>query len=248
MTATRDAARAAAALPDVSSLHALFLDAGGVLVDPNWERVAAALRAQGVRVDAAALIAAEPAAKRALDVPYRIQTTDDRSRCGFFWELVATHAGVQASVEQLVAAWAELDAYHARQNLWEVPLAGVPEALAAFRARGLRLVVVSNANGTLRAKLARVGLASFFDVILDSHEVGSEKPDRRIFELALDAAHVAPGAAMHVGDLYEVDVVGARGAGIAAVLVDPADLHGDRDCPRVRSLTELASRLLDGDA
>jgi putative hydrolase of the HAD superfamily len=231
---------------DLHALDAVFLDAGGVLVDPNWERVAAAMRAQGIDVAAAALAAAEPAAKRELDVPYRIQTTDDRSRCGFFWELVATHAGVHAAPEQLVRAWAELDAYHAEQNLWEVPLPGVPEALAALRARGLRLVVVSNANGTLRKKLDRLDLARHFDVILDSHVVGVEKPDRRIFEIALEAARVEPGAAVHVGDLYEVDVVGARAAGVAAVLVDPTGLQNDRDCPRVSSLAAFATHLLGG--
>ena len=231
-------------LPRLDGLRAVFLDAGGVLVDPNWERVAAALRAQGVAVEAAALAAAEPAAKRELDVPHRIQTTDDRSRCGFFWELVATHAGVRATDDQLVRAWAELDAYHAEQNLWEITLPGVPEALAALRAVGLRLVVVSNSNGTLRGKLDRLGLSRHFDVILDSSVVGVEKPDRRIFDIALAQADVAPTAAVHVGDLYEVDVVGARAAGVPAVLIDPADLHRDRDCPRVPSVAAFAAELL----
>lgn len=224
-------------------LEAVFLDAGGVIVDPNWERVATILGAHGVRVDPAALAAAEPAAKRELDVPSRIQITDDRSRCAFFWELVATHAGVRASSQQLARAWADLDAYHARSNLWEIVLPGVRAALVRFRTLGLRTVVVSNANGTLRAKLHRLGLDRLVDHVLDSDEVGVEKPDPRIFQIALEAAGVSAVAAVHVGDMYEVDVVGARAAGIHAVMVDPADLHRHRDCVRVRSLAELAEML-----
>ncbi len=224
-------------------LRAVFLDAGGVLVDPNWERVAAALAAQGVDVSPSTLAAAEPAAKRELDAPLGVRTTDDRSRCGFFWELVATHAGVRASAEQLTRAWAELDAYHARSNLWDVVLPGVPAALGRLRALALCTVVVSNSNGTLRAKLARLGLDGFVDAVVDSQEVGVEKPDPRIFEIALRYAGVDPGAAVHVGDLYEVDVVGARAAGIDAVLVDPAGLHGERDCPRVPSLAAFVDGL-----
>jgi HAD superfamily hydrolase (TIGR01509 family) len=188
-----------------------------------------------------------PAAKRALDVPYRVQVTDDRSRCGFFWELVATHAGVHASPDQLARAWADLDAYHAESNLWEVVLPGVPEALVKLRALGLRTVVVSNANGTLRAKLERLGLDGLVDHILDSDEVGVEKPDPRIFQLALEAARASAEAAVHVGDMYEVDVVGARAAGIRAVMVDPADLHRHRDCLRVRSLAEFVETLASVD-
>jgi len=150
---------------------------------------------------------------------------------------------VTAPAEPLAAAWAELRDYHARLNLWESVIAGVPEALTRLRARGLRLVVVSNANGTLRQKLVRVGLADRLDIILDSHELGVEKPDPRIFEIALERAGITPDQALHVGDLYQVDVVGARAAGVAAVLVDPLDLYTDHDCGRVPSLLALAEAL-----
>ncbi|HYC21821.1 MAG TPA: hypothetical protein VEI94_03920, partial [Candidatus Bathyarchaeia archaeon] len=63
----------------------LFLDAGGVLVNPNWQRVAAALERHGVVTDATRLAAAEPLAKLELDVPAQIRATDDRSRSGLYW-------------------------------------------------------------------------------------------------------------------------------------------------------------------
>jgi putative hydrolase of the HAD superfamily len=225
------------------ALTTMFLDAGGVLANPNWERVATVLAHHGVAVEAAALARAEPHAKRTLDTADAIRTSTDLSRAGRYWELVLARAGVTAPAEPLAAAWAELRDYHARLNLWESVIAGVPEALTRLRARGLRLVVVSNANGTLRQKLVRVGLADRLDIILDSHELGVEKPDPRIFEIALERAGITPDQALHVGDLYQVDVVGARAAGVAAVLVDPLDLYTDHDCRRVPSLLALAEAL-----
>jgi FMN phosphatase YigB (HAD superfamily) len=48
---------------------------------------------------------------------------------------------------------------------------------------------------------------------------------------------------LHVGDLFHVDVEGARGAGLQAMLLDPLDLYGDFDCERVHSLGELAVKM-----
>ena len=66
--------------------------------------------------------------------------------------------------------------------------------------------------------------------------VGVEKPDPRIFLMGLAKAQVEPGEAVYIGDLYSVDVLGARAAGMAAVLLDPGGVWGERDCPVARSL------------
>jgi len=223
-------------------LETLFLDAGGVLVIPNWERVAAALGRRGVPVSADVLAAAEPHAKRELDTPARVQTSSDDARGWQYFDLVLAHAGVAPS-EATTAALAELRQYHEDQNLWESIPDDVGESLPRFRALGLRLVVVSNANGTVRAKLERLGLAHHFDLIVDSQEEGVEKPDRRLFDIALARAGARADTTLHAGDLYEVDVVGARAAGIEAVLVDRGWLYDGVDSPRVRTLRELADRL-----
>ena len=230
----------------MTTLDTLFLDAGGVLVNPNWERVAAVLGRHGLTVAATALAAAEPGAKHALDVPRHVAGSSDQTRVGAYWELVLARAGVRADRVRLAAPWAELEQYHRTANLWETVPAEVPAALARLRGLGLRLVVVSNANGTLAAKLDRLDLARHFDAILDSHVVGFEKPDPRIFAAALARAGTTAARALHVGDLYEVDVVGARAAGIRGVLLDAADLYAGRDCPRVASLTALAATLAAG--
>jgi hypothetical protein len=92
-------------------------------------------------------------------------------------------------------------------------------------------------------KLARVGLAGYFELIVDSHEEGIEKPDPRIFVRTLDRLGVPAAEAAYVGDLYHVDVVGASAAGLSAFLLDPFDLYGGSPVARIRSLGEL---LADG--
>src|SRR5439155_31539 len=69
----------------------------------------------------------------------------------------------------------------------------------------------------------------------------------RYFDLVLPRAGVSPARTVHVGDLFHVDVVGARAAGIRGVLFDAADLYRDHDCPRVRTLTVLVDLLEAGD-
>jgi HAD superfamily hydrolase (TIGR01509 family) len=224
-------------------IETVFLDAGGVLVNPNWVRIADALARHGVPVSAEALEAAEPHAKRQLDTGTAIRSSDDRARSWLYFDLVLEQAGIPIS-ERTRAALAELAEYHARHNLWESVPAGVPEALDRLRASGRRLVVVSNANGTLRAHFARLGLAGRFDVLIDSCDEGVEKPDPRIFQLALARAGARAETTLHAGDFYHVDVVGARAAGLEAWLVDAAGLYADHDCTRVASLLALVDRLL----
>jgi HAD superfamily hydrolase (TIGR01509 family) len=229
----------------VSAFETVFLDAGGVLVHPSWTRVSDALARHGVTVSASTLAAAEPHAMKALDDSAVIGSTDDRARGWLYFDLVLGHAGVTLS-EATDAALQDLREYHRRENLWEHVEPDIVPALAALRARGLRLVVVSNANGTLRHLFERLGLAQWFDSMLDSHEWGVEKPDPRLFQHALEESGAEATTTVHVGDLYQVDVVGARRASLGgAVLFDAAGLYPDADCPRVKRLEELAA-WLDG--
>jgi putative hydrolase of the HAD superfamily len=232
------------ALPDPSTVRALLLDAGGVLVRPDFERVAAALRSRGVEAEAEALRAAEAHSKRELDRPPAEGTVSDEERGWLYFNLLLRHAGIAPS-EATDAALVELKAWHDRHCLWDAVLEGVEPALERLQGAGVRLAVVSNSNGTVRQLFARLGLLDRFEVVLDSAEEGVEKPDPRIFQRALDRVGATPAEAVHVGDIYHVDVVGARAAGLRVVLLDEAGLYPEADCPRVGSLAELADHLLD---
>jgi len=223
-------------------IHTVFLDAGGVLVNPNWSRVSETLARHGVEVGAEALASAEPHAKRRIDTNETITATNDQQRGWTYFNHVLTQAGVTLS-DATVAALAELSAYHQQFNLWESVPDEVRPALAALRGRGFQLVVVSNANGALHRAFDRLGLTSAVDVIFDSYREGVEKPDPRFFHIALERSGARAEATMHVGDLYHVDVAGARAAGITPALLDTANLYPECDCLRVRSLIALVEAL-----
>ena len=223
----------------------LSLDAGGVLVFPNWTRVSDALALQGVDVAPQVLAAADPRAKRRLDLATTMRGTSDHQRGWTYFNLVLTEAGIPLD-DRTGAALDALHAYHAQHNLWETVPDDVRPALARLRGLGLRMIVTSNANGTLHAKLDRLALRAYFDTVIDSHLEGVEKPDPRIFEIALARSGATAASSLHVGDLYHVDVVGARRASMRPVLLDPHGLYSDADCARVASLDELADGLSTG--
>ncbi len=228
------------------SITTVLLDAGGVLVFPNWRLVAGALGRQGIRADPAALAAADHHAKHQMDSDLYVRSSTDDDRWLRHFDLVFAAAGVVADARAKATAIEELRAYHRLHNLWDVVPDDVVPALARLRALGVRLVVVSNANGTVAAMFERLGLAASVDLIVDSHREGVEKPDPRLFRIALERAGADAREAIHLGDLYHVDVVGARAAGIRATLLDAADLYGAYECDRVRSLGEFVSRIENG--
>jgi HAD superfamily hydrolase (TIGR01549 family) len=223
------------------SLTHLFFDAGNTLVYVNLEFVSAALARRGVEVDVDLLWSSENRVRGRMDDPGLIASTNDVSRWTMYFEQILARSGVSDGtlVRDVIA---ELRAYHAKSNLWELVPAEVRTALDALKGR-YRMSVVSNANGTVRDKLERVGLAGYFEAILDSHEEGIEKPDPRIFRLAMDRTGARPEGSLYIGDFYHIDVVGARAAGMDAVLLDPADNHADKPVRRLPSIGGLPGLL-----
>jgi HAD superfamily hydrolase (TIGR01509 family) len=223
-------------------LETLLLDAGGVLVVPNWTRVGETLERHGVPVSPGRLREAEPIVKFAIDTFVGVSSSSDAKRWGDYLEGVLTTAGIPLSGATLDAL-VELRAYHAEHNLWEHVPDDVVPALTRLRQLDLTLVIASNANGTLHRAVDRLGLAPYFDVICDSHVEGVEKPSPRFFEIVLARAGGRPDTAIHVGDLYHVDVVGARTSGLGAILLDRHDQYAAFDVERIRTLEELADRI-----
>jgi putative hydrolase of the HAD superfamily len=119
----------------------------------------------------------------------------------------------------------------------------VESALRELRGRGLKIGVISNWDTRLKAISDGLGLTPLVDFLVISAEAGVRKPDPRIFSLALEKAGVRPEEAIHVGDLMEDDVAGARRAGIRGVLIDRRKRLTPEGVPpdviRVTSLAEL---------
>jgi putative hydrolase of the HAD superfamily len=218
------------------SIRALIFDAGNTLLRINYAAIAEQLALLGIRKSQEAVAQAEYRARVRLDphlAPGR--STESRSVAGSYFRYVLEELGVtDPETVRAVAEWRQ--EYNLPVGLWHLP---DPEALTALRlARDAGCVagVISNSNGSVRSILEETGLAAHLHFILDSAVVGFEKPDPRIFLMGLAEARVEPREAVYIGDLYSVDVLGARAAGIAAVLLDPGGFWGERDCPVARSL------------
>lgn len=125
---------------------------------------------------------------------------------------------------------------------WDQILPGTREALQRIKQQ-YATAVISNADGRIDAVLTRCGICDCFASITDSGNVGQEKPHPAIFAAALQQMKADPAESLYVGDVYSVDYVGARNAGMQAVLFDVAGAYRGREHPRVESLSELESWL-----
>jgi FMN phosphatase YigB (HAD superfamily) len=225
-------------------LRAVLFDAGGTLINPDYARVARVLeRELGRSPRPEAFAAAEYAGRAAVEAA---MGGAEPSTDGVRWTVhfAAMFAALGCSADEVRRVAPHIVAEHRSANLWTEPTPGAAEGLAALRGAGCVVGCVSNADGTVDRLLAGAGLAQHLSFIVDSGAVGIEKPDPRIFAMALQLADVAPDDAMYVGDLYPVDVVGARRAGLEPVLLDPLGRYGDRDCRTSPDVPTLCRELV----
>jgi putative hydrolase of the HAD superfamily len=228
----------------LSSLEAVLFDAGGTLVRIDYAFIVKSADRRGALVSEQELARGEAAARCAIDE--RAANAggvlgNDASRISEYFETLLRGAGIgDEHVSDLVVA---MQAGHDESNLWRVPMEGAFDLLAGLRARGIRAAVISNSDGRVREKLASLGFAGAFEFVVDSHEEGVEKPDPEIFRRALDRLGVPPERAAYIGDIYSIDAVGARAAGMRPILVDSTGAYHGIDCTTIESLTELLEDL-----
>jgi putative hydrolase of the HAD superfamily len=217
----------------------VFLDAGGVLVVPTHEVICERFAAAGFEVDPALLFEAHYRGVHAIDRAAAAPEVFDE-----YHRAYAAHVGIEEAA--LVAAAEVLEDLWATSGLWRQALPWAAEGLAAIAATGVPIVIVSNADGTVDRLLTETGLLQVGPgpgvevvAIVDSGAIGIAKPDPAIFHHALELVGATPDRAIHVGDAYQYDVLGARAAGIRPVLVDPLGIRTDADCERVASLVDV---------
>jgi putative hydrolase of the HAD superfamily len=159
---------------------------------------------------------------------------------GRHWTFRAMYEGLGLDAETCESLVRAIDRAHAERNIWCGADPEAPRVLGELAHAGLRLAVISNTeDGRARDALEAAGLASYFDLVVDSHLVGCKKPDPAIFRLALERLGVEASEAVFVGDSYALDALAARAAGMRAILLDPLELHPESVCTRIRALGDL---------
>jgi putative hydrolase of the HAD superfamily len=209
----------------------IFFDVGNTLLFPNRARMLAPLPA-AKHPSLAHWQALERRTKREFDAGMMIGKVDH----GFWWTF---HTYLLQDLNALDESVREAVVNNTQNSAnWDQILPGTFEALERIRQQH-EIAVISNADGRIDAVLRRCGIADCFRSITDSGIVGHEKPHPAIFEAALRTMKADPAESLYVGDVYSVDYVGARNAGMQAVLFDVAGAYREREFSRVESLGEL---------
>jgi HAD superfamily hydrolase (TIGR01549 family) len=229
------------------ALEAVIFDAGLTLIEVATSApdvAAEVLTRAGVPFDAGQLALAMAAAEAHVE---------SRWHKGDWWAAESTVRrlfvdGYRHALPQLPAVAADpalreplaeaiYDAYQDTRH-WRLYPDVLP-TLRALRAAGLRLGVISDWGHGLEAIVLELQLHDYLEFLVVSSRVGVAKPDPAVFQLALDRIAVAPAHAVYVGDTYVKDVLGARAAGVAPILLDRAGRTRDMDCVVVADLLAL---------
>ena len=231
----------------MSPIRAVFFDVGATLAYPHpsfHAVIARVLGEHGVEVTAEQVLAAEPKVWEAVESYQRqggyFTRSDEESRQFWYWiyETFLRLLGVPEPRDLPQRLYGEF----IRHETYRLYPDSLP-ALQALHQRGVLLGVISNWEEWLEQLLLHLEIARYFGVTIISGVHGVEKPDPRIFALALDRLGVTAAESAHVGDSVRHDVEGARNAGLTPVLIDRLGTAPEGDYLRVTDLTHLPAVL-----
>jgi HAD superfamily hydrolase (TIGR01549 family) len=216
----------------------LLFDAAGTLVFPDEDFLIREARVHGKELTHEQLFGGYYRLIHRLDCQARAlgRFPDLPWPCGYAYDLFETLGIVDASTQAIARA---ADAHNEEKNLWTFTFDWVREALSQLAAQGYRMSVISNSPRPTDEVFRDLDLNGYFDGIFYSRKLGSEKPDPGAFEIVLGKLNLQPADALYVGDVFEVDVVGANRAGLGAVHLDPLGLYAGWPGVHLASVAEL---------
>jgi HAD superfamily hydrolase (TIGR01509 family) len=215
----------------MAEIRFVFFDVGNTLLFPNRARILAALPA-----DRHPTLEQWQALERRTKKEFDEGMVGGRVDHSFWWTF---HTYLLEELNLLEDGLRDVLVENTQKSAnWDVMLPGTREALERIRG-DYSTAVISNADGKIDDVLRRCGIADCFESITDSGIVGQEKPHPAVFQAALLAMQAKAAKSLYVGDVYSVDYVGARNAGMQAILFDVAGAYHDSGFARVESLAEL---------
>jgi FMN phosphatase YigB (HAD superfamily) len=226
------------------AVRAVVFDAGHTLLELDYARLTTYLVSRGHDLTEAAATDAERRARIRLDIERAAPATRERTGEGRYVRYLVEYLGIADDAERIaIAEWRR--GFNVPIGLCHQADGEAGKALQLARDMGLVVGVISNSNGSVQRALEKAGLAAHLEFVIDSSVVGVAKPDPRIFELGLRAARTMPEETVYIGDSYFVDVVGARRAGLGAVLFDPGRVWGERDCAIATGLCAAVEQAME---
>jgi len=218
------------------AIETIFFDAGYTLVFPDLQLTLAPLASWNVQPTQEQLFVAERHAKHLLDEAHSHGDFGIDTR---YWQTFYSRLLADMNISYDATLLDALAASTRRGTNWRTVRPGTADALETLQGR-YRLAVISNSDGTVGQLLEELGLKRYFETVIDSSLCGCEKPNPRIFHIALESMRVRPEQSVYIGDVYSVDYVGARAVGMNALLFDAAGVYEGTNYPRISSLSEIA--------
>jgi putative hydrolase of the HAD superfamily len=226
-------------------IRAVFFDLYHTLVryePPREELEARALKEFGIDVAPEALrrpltIADEFIYRELAGSPLSQRSAKDKvALYARYQEIVLKEAGLKASEPLILDLLAKMRQLDMKLILFD----DVLPALTRLKDRGLILGLISNVDRDITPLLDELGVTALLQVVVTSQDTGFSKPQPEIFREALRQSGVQASEAIYVGDQYEIDIIGAKNAGMNGVLLDRGGYFDKTtDCPRIRTLIEL---------
>jgi putative hydrolase of the HAD superfamily len=159
-----------------------------------------------------------------------------------YQEMLLTEAGAKVDREVLLKIMARVHQLFKGAS-WAL-FDDVISTLETLKKRKLVLGLLTNASRDMVSVHRQMGLEPYLDFVVTSEEAGGDKPQPPIFLMALERSGASASEAIHVGDQYKIDIVGAKGVGIKPVLLDRYDVYPEvTDCPRIRTLSQIVNHI-----
>lgn len=153
-----------------------------------------------------------------------------------YQRVVLKEAGIPAEEKTVLKLLGMMQQAHMDLMLYD----DVLPVLTDLKKRGLVTGLISNIEKNMDEAISKMGIASRLDVVVTSLDAGAAKPQPEIFQYAMNKANVIPAESIYIGDQYQVDMAGAKAAGMKGILLDRAGYYREQlDCPRIKSLKEV---------
>lgn len=178
-------------------------------------------------------------------LPLRNRASEEQTKLYTrYEEIVLTELGVQFDSKLLLDIFKRGNQLFSKVSDFALFEDVLPE-LQALDKRNSIIGLLTNLSRDMESLCRKLDMEEYIDFIVTPSEAGADKPDPAIFRLALHKAGVNTEEVVYIGDQYKIDILGARGVGMNAVLIDRYNISNEiKDCPRITSLAELDKHLV----
>ncbi|MCK4668113.1 HAD-IA family hydrolase, partial [Candidatus Dependentiae bacterium] len=184
-------------------IKAIFFDAGNTILFINFKVIKKILEENGIKTSLTDLKESELKWRTSLEENIEeFQHLKDKEMLPFYFSLIIKAMSLDKDTEELVVS--EIIKRHKKKMLWSIFPSSVYKVIKELRKRDYLVGIISNSDGRLVNQLKSMKIWELFDTVVDSREVGVEKPDPEIFEIALNRLKVDPEEAIYIGDIYSI--------------------------------------------